>query len=128
MMEEGGNQRLREWFASHGAASLAGAERYKSRAAELYREKLKSDISAQPVPATSPLGVSDPPPQPPKVEQQPPPPPQPQDRTLNSSVSVSTPPTSPPQPQVRIVTDPHITMKMRDSFSPAWRKLVFVSP
>lgn len=64
MMEEGGNQRFRDWLSSHGAATLTGAERYKSRAAEMFREKLKEEATAQPVPAQSPLGVSEPPPKP----------------------------------------------------------------
>ena len=51
-MELGGNQAFREWMESQGAASLSPSERYKSRAAELYREKLDEKVKSY-VPGTS---------------------------------------------------------------------------
>ena len=51
-MELGGNQAFREWMESQGAASLSPSERYKSRAAELYREKLDEKVKDY-VPGTS---------------------------------------------------------------------------
>ena len=43
-MELGGNQAFREWMESQGAATLSPSERYKSRAAELYREQLDEKV------------------------------------------------------------------------------------
>ena len=56
-MELGGNQAFREWMESQGAATLSPSERYKSRAAELYREKLDDKVKSY-VPGAAPAVAS----------------------------------------------------------------------
>lgn len=58
-MELGGNQAFREWMESQGAATLSPSERYKSRAAELYREQLDEKVRGH-VPSIPSAGGSAP--------------------------------------------------------------------